>query len=274
MIDAHSELTIERQCNLNGLSRSTYYHKTKPIDSYNRQLMNLIDDEFSLHPFLGTRRMREYLISLGHNVNRKRVQNLYRLLGLETIFPKKNLSKANPEHKKYPYLLRDVSITHVHHVWSTDITYVRLPVGFVYLIAIIDWYSRYILDWGISTTLEADYYIDIVRAALLHDSPDIFNVDQGAQFTSCDFIDLLLQNNVKVSMDGKGRALDNIYIERFWRSIKYEWIFLHNPRTVQELITVVEKYMRYYNFKRPHQSLGYSTPARTYQSNGGIIITR
>ncbi len=217
--------------------------------------------------------MREYLTSIGHPVNRKRVQNLYKQMSLEAIFPKKNLSKPNKENKIYPYLLRDVPITHVNHVWSTDITYLRLPSGFIYLMAIIDWYSRYILGWSINTTLEADFCIDEVGIALQANCPDIFNVDQGAQFTCQDFIDPLLQAKVNISMDGKGRALDNVYIERFWRSIKVEWIFLHNITSVLQMNQQVRYYIDYYNFKRPHQSLNYQTPAQMFVNNGGIINT-
>lgn len=268
----HPELTVSRQCELLELPRASYYYEKKPMSDYNRYLSTLIDEEFARHPFLGTRRMRQYLISLGHKVNRKRVINLYQELDLEAIFPKKNLSKANPEHKKYPYLLRNVPITHINHVWSTDITYLRLPSGFVYLMTIIDWYSRYILGWAISTTLEAQFCIEAVALALQHNGTDIFNVDQGAQFTCQDFVNLLLKAGIKISMDGKGRALDNIYIERFWRSIKHEWIYLHSVTTVNEMIRIVKEYMHYYNFQRPHQSLNYQTPAQVYEHNGGIIV--
>lgn len=268
----HPELTVSRQCELLELPRASYYYKKKPMSDYNRYLSTLIDEEFARHPFLGTRRMREYLISLGHKINRKRVINLYRELDLEAVFPKKNLSKANSEHKKYSYLLRNVPITHINHVWSTDITYLRLPSGFVYLMAIIDWYSRYILGWAMSTTLEAQFCIEAVALALQHNCTDIFNVDQGAQFTCQDFVNLLLNAGIKVSMDGKGRALDNIYIERFWRSIKHEWIYLHSVTTVKEMMKIVKEYMYYYNFQRPHQSLNYQTPAQVYEQNGGIIV--
>lgn len=270
----HSKLTLSRQCELLNLAPSVYYYKKKPMSEYNRYLSTLIDEEFSRHPFLGARKMRQYLISLGHNVNRKRVQNLYHELNLEAIFPKKNLSKPNPEHKKFPYLLREVPITHANHVWSTDITYLRIPSGFVYLMAIIDWYSRYILEWSISITLEADFCIEAVATALQHNNPDIFNVDQGVQFTCNDFVNQLLDAGIKVSMDGKGRALDNIYIERFWRSIKYEWIFMRCITSVNEMITEAAKYMDYYNFQRPHQSLGYKTPAQVYEQQGGIIVPK
>lgn len=268
----HPELTVSQQCELIDLPHSTYYHKAKPESEYNQKLMHLIDEEFARHPFLGTRRMREYLRGLGHQVNRKRVQNLYHKLNLAAIFPKKNLSQPNKEHKIYPYLLRDVDITQVNHVWSTDITYLRLPSGFVYLTAIIDWFSRYILDWKISITLEADFCIETVASALLHNTPNIFNVDQGAQFTAYEFVKQLLDANIKVSMDGKGRALDNVFIERFWRSIKYEWLLLQDIQTVLQMNEQVRYYINYYNFQRHHQSLNYQTPAAVFKQGGGIII--
>ena len=269
----HPELTVSRQLELVELVPSTYHYKKKPMSAYNQFLCTLIDEEFARHPFLETWRMREYLASQGHPVNRKRVINLYQRLNLEAVFPKKTLSKSNPEHTKYPYLLRHVPITHINQVWSADITYLRLPSGFVYLTALIDWYSRYILGWAISTTLEADVCIQAVALALQYNWTEIFNVDQGVQFTCQDFIDLLLNAGIKVSMDGKGRALDNIYIERFWRSIKYEWIYLHCINTIAEMTEAVKQYIQYYNFQRPHQSLNYQTPAQVYQQNGGIIVT-
>lgn len=270
----HAALTVSKQLELTELSSATYYYKGKPMTPYNRFLCTMIDEEFSKHPFLGTRRMREYLISQGHTVNRKRLVNLYHKLNLEAIFPRKNLSKPNSEHKKFPYLLRDVPITHANHVWSADITYLRIPTGFVYLMAIIDWYSRYILEWSISTTLEADFCIEAVSNALQHNRPGIFNVDQGVQFTCHDFVDQLLNAGVKVSMDGKGRALDNVYIERFWRSIKYEWIFMRCITSVDDMVTEVGNYMQYYNFERPHQSLNYQTPAQVYEKQGGVIVPK
>ena len=185
-------------------------------------LMRLIDEEYTRHPIYGARRMKSYLQNLGYAVNRKRIQRLYRLMGLEAVYPKPNLSKAVSEHKKFPYLLRGVRIDRRDQVWSTDITFIRLKYGFVYLMAIIDWFSRYVLDWELSISLEADFCIEALNRVLNIGKCDIFNTDQGSQFTSEGFTGLLLANDVKISMDGKGRALDNVFVERLWRSVKYE----------------------------------------------------
>jgi len=229
-------------------------------------VMNLIDEEYTRHPFLGTRRMREYLNSMGYTVNRKRMQRLYHQMGIEAVYPKKNLSKPNKENTIYPYLLRGETITHNNHVWSTDITYLRLKKGFVYLMAIIDWYSRYVLDWQISTTLEADFCVETLQRTLEQSKKtcDIFNTDQGSQFTSTDFINTLKNYKIKISMDGRGRALDNIFVERLWRSVKYECIYLKEFATVSRVKECLTDYFDYYNHKRFHQSLDYKTPAQVY----------
>ena len=226
--------------------------------------MHSIDEEFTRHPFLGTRRMTEYLRSLGYSVNRKRLQLLYKKMGLEAVYPKPNLSRKNKEHEIYPYLLRGLSINKQDQVWSTDITYIRLKQGFVYLMAIIDWYSRYVLDWEVSTTLEADFCIDTLSRVLEKGHCDIFNSDQGSQFTCAEFTELLKANQIKISMDGRGRALDNIFVERLWRSVKYECIYLTELSTVEQTISELTKYFDYYNNKRFHQSLDYKTPAEVY----------
>jgi len=228
--------------------------------------MKLIDEEYTRHPFLGTRRMRKYLNTEGYPVNRKRVQNLYLGMGIEAIYPAPNLSKANKGHTIYPYLLRGKTITHCNHVWSTDITYIRLKKGFVYLIAIIDWYSRFVLDWQISTTLEADFCVETLQRTLrlAANQCDIFNTDQGSQFTSNEFIKVLKDNAIKISMDGRGRALDNIFVERLWRSVKYECIYLEEFATVSSVHDALHEYFNYYNHKRFHQSLDYKTPAAVY----------
>ncbi len=223
-----------------------------------------MDEEFTRHLFYGSRRMMYYLRSLGHIVNRKRVQNVYHWMGLETVYPKKNISKRNVEHTIFPYLLRDFTIDRVDKVWSTDITYIRLSKGFVYLMAIIDWYSRYVLGWSISTTLEADFCIDAVQALLVNKRCAIFNTDQGSQFTTPKFTDILLSKGIKVSMDGKGRALDNIFVERLWRSVKYECVYLMDFKAVEEAKYHIGEYFNFYNNERLHQSLGYKTPADVY----------
>lgn len=226
--------------------------------------MNLIDEEFTRHSFYGTRRMTAYLRNLGYAINRKRVQNLYQLMGLEANYPKPNLSKKHPEHKIYPYLLRDVAINQVNQVWSTDITYIRLQEGFAYLMAIIDWHSRYVLDWQLSTTLEAGFCIEALARTLTQGRCEIFNTDQGSQFTATDFVNLLIDNKIKISMDGKGRALDNIFIERLWRSLKYELIYQMDYRSVKEAKSGIGDYFGFYNNERPHQALGYKTPKEVY----------
>jgi putative transposase len=234
------------------------------MDEETLLLMQLIDEEYTKHPFYGMRKMCVYLRSLGHEVNRKRIRRLYRLLGLEAIYPKPNLSKAANAQMKFPYLLRDVVIDSRNQVWSTDITYIRLKCGFVYLMAIIDWFSRYVLDWGLSVSLEADFCIEALLRALSNGKCNIFNTDQGSQFTSEGFTGLLLANDIKISMDGRGRALDNIFVERLWRSVKYESVYLSQWETVKEARTGLQKYFEFYNHERPHQSLGYKTPWTVY----------
>ncbi len=226
--------------------------------------MQLIDEEYTRHPFIGTRKMTAYLKRKGHEVNRKRIQNIYHRMGIEALYAKPNLSKQNKEHKIYPYLLRGLSIDRCNLVWSTDITYIRMKHGFVYLVAIIDWYSRFVFDWEVSTTLEADFCIAVLERCLINNTCEIFNTDQGSQFTSTDFIRILKDKNIKISMDGRGRALDNIFIERLWRSVKYECIYLREFVTVAELINVLGEYFKFYNYERLHQSLDYKTPADVY----------
>ena len=229
--------------------------------------MKLIDEEYTRHPIYGTRRMKSYLRNMGYSVNRKRIQRLYNLLGLEAIYPKPRLSKATKEHKKYPYLLRDVGINYQNQVWSSDITFIRLKHGFIYLMAIIDWFSRYVLDWELSISLGADFFIETLMRVLTngkYDKCDIFNTDQGSQFTSDGFTSLLLTNGIKISMDGKGRALDNVFIERLWRSVKYESVYLNQWETVREARQGLSDYFKFYNYERPHQSLGYRTPWMVY----------
>ena len=231
--------------------------------------MQLIDEEYTKHPFYGTRRMRTYLRNQGYWVNRKQVQRLYRLMGLEAVYPKPKLSKRNLAHKVYPYLLRNVEINRCNQVWSTDITYIRLKHGFVYLMAIIDWHSRYVIDWQLSTTLDSDFCEEALTRALSRGKCEIFNTDQGSQFTSDGFTKILLNNGIKISMDGKGRALDNIFVERLWRSVKYEIVFPSQWETVQDARIGLKEYFEFYNCERPHQSLNYKTPWSVYSANHG-----
>lgn len=229
--------------------------------------MALIDKEYTDHPFYGSRKMAKWLQTQGYQVNRKRVQRLMKQMGLAGICPKKNTSKSTAEHKKYPYLLRGVEIEKCNQVWSSDITYIKVVGGFMYLTAVIDWYSRYVLSWRLSNSLEGSFCIEAVKEALEKGIPDIFNTDQGVQYTSEGFIALIEGRGIKVSMDGKGRALDNIFIERLWRTVKYEEIYLKEYKSVKELRTNLRKYFQFYNSERLHQSLGYATPESIYWNN-------
>lgn len=257
-------MTIERQCELLGLSRSGYYYKLHPISETQLALLKIIDVVYTEYPFFGARQMSSYLKRKGWDVGRKRVSAAYKVLGLESTSPKPKLSIPNKEHLIYPYLLRGIAITHCNQVWSTDITFIRLNHGFVYLMAIIDWFSRYILDWEVSITLEADFCIETLKRVLNEKLCEIFNTDQGSQFTSYEFTNLLLQKNIRISMDGKGRSLDNVFVERFWRSLKYECIYLRSLNTVREATDAIKKYFEFYNNERPHQALNNKTPAEIY----------
>lgn len=234
------------------------------MDIKTLNLMRLIDEKYLSCPFYGTRRMRKYLRDEGHNVNRKRIQRLMRLMGIEAIYPKPNLSRPDNAARKYPYLLRGLAITRPNQVWSTDITYIRLERGFVYLTAVIDWHSRYVISWELSNTLDTEFCLNALDRALVKMRPEIFNTDQGVQFTSEAFTGRLTQAGISISMDGRGRALDNIFVERLWRSLKYENIYLHNYRTMKEAYEGIKRYFDFYNNERPHQSLDYKTPWEVY----------
>jgi len=226
--------------------------------------MHKLDALYTEHPYYGVRRMTACLRRENEEVNVKRVRRLLRFMGLEAIYPKKNLSKRNLEHVIYPYLLRGVAIVRNDQVWSTDITYIRLQKGFVYLMAVIDWFSRYVLDWQLSVSLEADFCIEALERALRSGRPEIFNTDQGSQFTTPRFVKPLLNREIKVSMDGRGRALDNVFVERLWRSVKQEKVYLEDFKTVNEAKNGIADYFEHYNNRRPHQALGYKTPAEIY----------
>lgn len=272
-------MAISRQCALLQLNRSTVYRQKKrhqgEIDPRDQALLQLIDEEYTRHPFYGTRRMKTYLCAVGYRVNRKRVQRLMRTLGLEGMAPGPNTSKAHPAHKVYPYLLRGLDINRPNQVWSTDITYIRLPRGFVYLVAIIDWYSRKVLSWRVSNSMEASFCVECLEDAITRfGKPEIFNSDQGAQFTSDSFTGVLIKNGITISMDGRGRALDNIFVERLWRSVKYEEVYLKSYEGLPSLTLGLKQYFEFYNEERPHQSLDYTTPDRVYQTaiGGGAKI--
>jgi len=260
-------LSVRRQCELLGLNRSSLYYLPTGESDFNLLLMNKLDEQYTRTPFYGVCKMTEYLCQLGHEVNEKRVRRLLRKMGLEAVYPKPNLSKRHPEHKVFPYLLRGLEINRCNQVWSTDITYIRLNKGFVYLMAIIDWHSRYVLNWSLSTSLEAEFCIDTLAETLEVLQCEIFNTDQGSQFTTPRFTDLLLEKNIQVSMDGRGRALDNIFVERLWRTVKYEKVYLSDFQSVQDAYTGLKEYFEFYNHDRMHQSLDYRTPAQVYTAN-------
>ena len=265
IIRDHSQLSIRRQCELLGLNRSGCYYNPEGESAYNLELMRLIDEEYTRHPFYGVPRLTVYLERLGCPVNHKRVERLMKQMGISGICPKKRLSKKMEGHRIYPYLLKDVQIRAPNQVWSTDITYIRLVQGFIYLVAVIDWFSRYVLSWKISNTLGSDFCIEALKDALMKEAqPDIFNTDQGSQFTGNEFTSVLKDRGIAISMDSKGRAFDNIFIERLWRSVKYEEVYLKQYRTVLEAKKGLRDYFEFYNRERPHQSLGYQTPEEIY----------
>jgi putative transposase len=262
---AHPQLSITRQCELLGLSRSSFYYEPATETAENLLLMQLIDRQYTAQPVYGSRRMAVWLQGQGHEVNRKRVQRLMRLMGLEAIYPKPNLSAPAAGHKVFPYLLRDVAIDRVDQVWSTDITYIPLVSGFMYLAAVIDWYSRYVIAWRLSNTLDGWFCVEMLEEALSKGRPEVFNTDQGVQFTAAAFTSRLLSAGVAVSMDGKGRCLDNVFVERLWRTVKHEEVYVRGYETVPELSGGLTRYFPFYNEERPHQSLDYRTPAEVYR---------
>lgn len=227
--------------------------------------MRLLDEQYTRTPFYGVLKMTAWLRENGHPVNCKRVRRLLRLMGLEAIYPKPRLSIALPSHQIYPYLLRGVKVTRVNQVWSADITYVRLLGGFVYLVAVIDWYSRYVLSWEVSTTMESEFCVSALNQSLQVAKPEIFNTDQGSQFTSCAFTGILKEREIAISMDGRGRALDNIFVERLWRSVKYEDVYIRDYETAPQAIAGLGRYFKFYNRERLHQALDYKTPEAVYR---------
>jgi putative transposase len=261
----HSELSILRQCELLGLKRSSYYYDGADVLQKDLWLMRLIDEQYLRTPFFGSRMMAEWLSrDLTERINRKRVQRLMRTMGIEAIYPKPRTTRRDAEHRVFPYLLRDLEITHKDQVWSADITYVPLRHGFMYLVAVMDWYTRYVVSWQLSNTLEGHFCISALEEALSISTPEIFNTDQGSQFTSKAFTSSLDDRGIAISMDGRGRALDNVFIERLWRTVKYEDIYLKDYETARRLKTGLGNYFRFYCDERPHSSLGYRTPAELY----------
>ncbi len=276
-IKSDQQLAVVHQCELVGICRSTVYasRKSLKVNETDLLLCRLIDEEYTRHPFYGSRRMTVFLRCRGHQVNRKRVQRLMRSMGLAGMAPGPHTSQAHPQHKVYPYLLRGLAVSRPNQVWSTDVTYIRLAHGFVYLVAIIDWYSRKVLSWQLSNTLDTAFCIDCLEDSLVsHGRPDIFNSDQGVQFTCSAFTDVLKREGIRISMDGRGRALDNIFIERLWRSLKHEDIYIKDYVNMEELRLGLTKYFTFYNQERPHQTLANLTPDRVYRTgkDGGAKI--
>jgi putative transposase len=270
MIDPEAELSVRRQCELLGVSRSGLYYEPVGTSSDDLALMRRIDELHLEYPFYGSRKIAQVLRNSGQEANRKRVQRLLRLMGLEALVPKPKTSEPHPEHVKYPYLLRNLSVCRVHQVWAADITYIPLKSGFVYLVAIIDWYSRLVLAWRLSNTMDPGFCVEALEEALVrYGGPEIFNTDQGAQFTAAAFTSLLRAREIAISMDGKGRCLDNVFVERLWRSLKYEEVYLHAYDSVSEARSRIAKYMTFFNDERPHQALGYQTPSAFYRCAGG-----
>jgi putative transposase len=263
----HPTLSVTRQCALLGLPRSSYYHQPQPESDENQRLMRVIDEMYLAHPFYGSRQMTRDLRLQGYRVNRKRVRRLMQVMGLETLSPKPKLSAADRAHPVFPYLLRDLAVTRPNQVWATDITYLPLPGGHVYLCAVLDWHSRYVLAWELSNTLDATFCVRAVqRAIAVHGAPEILNTDQGSQFTSAEFTQPLLAAGIRLSMDGKGRCLDNVFVERLWRTVKYEEIYLKSYASLVDAHAQLEAYFRFYNERRPHTAHGGGTPAQAYRA--------
>jgi putative transposase len=260
----HAEISIRQQCALVSLNRATFYYEPMGESALNLHLMRLIDEQYLKTPFYGWLRMTMCLRHQGYLVNPKRVRRLMQVMGLQAIYPKHQTTTASAEHPVYPYLLRNLAITYPNQVWSTDITYVPMLRGFMYLVAVIDWYSRYVLAWELSNTLDGIFCLTALERALLQGQPEIFNTDQGVRFTALVFTSRLQQAGIRISMDGRGRALDNIFVERLWRTVKYEHIYLHEYELVPDLEDGLGGYFGFYNQERPHQSLSYQTPAQVY----------
>jgi putative transposase len=265
MIDLKSEISISKQCKVLDLKRNFLFHSPKGESDENLQIMLLLDKLYFVTPFYGYRKITVWLQNQGFNINEKRVRRLMKLVNWKTIYREPKTTICNPEHKKYPYLLKDLKITHKNQVWATDITYIPMKHGFMYLTAIIDLHTRYVLNWDVSNTMSADWCAKILSETIeKHGCPEIFNTDQGSQYTSEVYINVLKDNEIKISMDGKGRAIDNIFIERLWRSVKYEDVYLQSYSDGIALYQGLEKYFTFYNEQRFHQSLDYKTPSSIY----------
>ena len=266
MVSSEEELSISCQCELLDIPRSSFYYIPEPVSDEELALMKLIDQCYLELPYYGTRRIKDWLYDEhGLVVNRKRIQRLRRLLAIETLYPKRNLSLANQKHKVYPYLLRGLDINRPNQVWSTDITYLPMAKGFIYLIAVMDWYSRKVLSWRVSTSMDTSFCVDALEEAIeVYGRPEIFNTDQGSQFTSEDFTGVLKANDIAISMDGKGRWVDNVFVERLWRSVKYEEVYLNAYDSVAEAKRRLGAYFERFNTKRRHQGINGMTPDMLY----------
>jgi len=271
----HPGLPVTQQCELLGLPRSSYYHVPAPKSAPDLDLMRVLDETYLAYPFFGSRQMTRWLRRQSHDINRKRVQRLMRLMGLEAIYQKPNLSRALAGQRVYPYLLRNLAVTRPNQVWATDITYVPVQGGYVYLCAVIDWHSRCVLAWELSNTLDASFCVRAVQRAITrHGPPEIFNTDQGCQFTSAEFTAPLLALGVKLSMDGKGRCLDNVFVERLWRTVKYEEIYLKSYVSLVDAHAQLDTYFHFYNERRPHSSLADATPGETYRAAPATAVNQ
>ena len=267
-IESFADISIIRQCDLVGLPRSSYYFRPAGETQENLELMHLLDQEFTCFPYYGVAKMTKHICRKGYLVNPKRIRRLLRKMGLMAIYPKKGLSLPEASHKKFPYLLKDLSISRPNQVWATDITYIRLEGGFLYLVVVMDWFSRYVLSWNLSNTLELGFCLDCLDESLMRGQPEIFNSDQGSQFTSSAFTAKLEQRKIQISMYGRGRAFDNIFVERLWRSVKYEEVYLKNYSQVRDAWQGLKSYFKHYNETRVHQGLDYNTPAEVYFKKG------
>jgi len=272
MVDRKDPLPVKRQCALLELPRSTFYHRPKPVSDEELKLMALIDRCHLKYPFYGSRRIRDWLEDQGHRVNRKRVRRLMTTMGLVALYPKRNLSLANQAHKVYPYLLRGLVIDSPNQAWATDITYVPMARGFVYLVAIMDWHSRKVLSWRLSNTLDTSFCIEALEEAIeRYGAPEIFNTDQGSQFTSDEFTSVLKRHDIRISMDGKGRWIDNVFVERLWRSVKYEEVYLKAYDGIRAARHSLADYFTFYNTERRHQSLDRRTPDSVYYESAAKL---
>jgi putative transposase len=269
-VEPDSKYSIRRQCRLAGISRSDFYYQPMPESEKNLVLMRLMDEQYMRHPEFGSPRMTDWLRDQGHVVNPKRVVRLMQKMGIQAITPGPHTSKPSPENTIYPYLLRDIAIERVNQVWSTDITYVPMRAGFMYLVAVLDWHSRYVISWELSNSMKSSFCVSALSRSLTCGTPEIFNTDQGSQFTSSDFTSVLLDRDIAISMDGRGRALDNVFIERLWWTVKYEEIYPKGYADGRALYRGLDRYFRYYNESRKHSALGRRPPAEVFLS-GAVV---